>query len=156
MSVTPTPTPTPEGALITKSEIIQMAFTRTLSEKHIGDADITVAKVQYVDTYISGYSGQTSFIATYIKPVLAFGIACNIFERLAGEITDRGIVEFVGESARVMASDGKMKLLREYEEMRDRLIDHMITAAEDASVTVVESGDFEPVGFTGIERGRLL
>jgi len=142
--------------MITKSEIISAAFSRNIDTAHIKDADIDIAVRKYVNAYVSDYSGKTSFINTFIKPVIAFGVACDIFHRLAAEITDRGVVAMVSDGATILNTDSKMATLKEFEEQRDQLIDIMMENAEAAGVTVVDMDEYCSVGFTGQARGAKL
>jgi len=146
-------------AAITKSDIVSLAFTRNVSEDHILDADVSVAIAQYVDAYIIGVTSTSTIYDDYVKPVIAFGVAVNIFNRIASEITDRGVVAMVSEGATVLDSDSKQRTLNEYADTLNSLIAKMIEAADDQGMdlrTEWTAEDFEPVGYTGTAKyGRL-
>jgi hypothetical protein len=146
-------------AAITKSEIVELAFTRNVSTEHILDADISTAKKMYVDAYIDDVTEASAIYDTYVKPVIAFGVAVNIFNRIAAEITDRGVVQMVTDGATTLDADSKQKMLGEFTKTLDSLIFGMIEAADDADMDFVQdwdSDDFQLIGFSGIEKsGRL-
>jgi len=146
-------------AAITKSDIVSLAFTRNVSEDHILDADVSVAVAQYVDAYIIGVTSDSAIYDDYVKPVIAFGVAVNIFNRIAAEITDRGVVAMVSEGATVLDADSKQRTLDEYADTLNSLIAKMIEAADDEGMdlrTEWTAEDFEPVGYTGTAKyGRL-
>lgn len=138
---------------MTANEIIAIAFTRNISEQHIKPADIAIATRQYVDSYITGYDITTEFYTDFIKPVIAYGVACNIFNRLSAEITDRGVVQMISQGATIMNAESKRLTLMEYELTRDYLIEMM---CEQSDAVLIEDNEFQLVGFTGNEKGAML
>ena len=122
---------------MTENEIIALAFTRNLQASHIKQADIDIAKDRYVDAYIQSATAGT-FYNKYCKPVIAFGVAVDIFDRIATEVTDRGVVAFNSQGAAILAPDNKRMTKREFARQRDYLIKLMIDNAEDAGFTLVD------------------
>ena len=143
---------------MTAAEIIALAYTRNIATGHITQADIDVATREYVTKYITPTSATSTFYTSYVHPVIAFGVACDIFNRISSEITDRGVVEMLSDGARVMDAEGKRRTLGEYEATRDKLIEIMVEEAEDEGLTLVYEDDVEhcPVGFTGLEKDERL
>lgn len=142
---------------ITKAEIIELAFTRDVSTEHILDTDISVAVDRYVTAYVDDVTDASSIYDDYVKPVIAFGVAVNIFNRLSAEITDRGVVAMVTDGATVLDADSKLRTLSEYKDTLNTLIKLMCEAAEDAGMTLVDDNlTFEPVGFTGTTKQGVL
>ena len=121
---------------MTAAEVINIAFTRNLSTGHITSSDIAIAKRNYVDKYISGYTVDSVFYNSFVKPVIAFGVATDIYNRIATEITDRGVVKMTPEGAQIVGSDDMNKTLREFETQRDNLIEIMCSEAETVTVEV--------------------
>lgn len=138
---------------MTAQEVISLAFTRNLSTSHIKTSDIAVAQKMYVDAYITDAptTGTGALYVDYIKPVIAYGVAVNTFERIASEITDRGIVDQSPEGARIIDVAGRSKLRNEFQLMLDNLIDMMVEEADEAGLTVMEY-DTSQIQFTGTER----
>ena len=122
---------------MTAAEIISLAFTRSLQTGHIKQADIDVAKDRYVDGYVKDVTAGT-FYDTYCKPVIAFGVAVDIFDRIATEVTDRGVVAFNSQGAAILAPDNKKWAKREFARQRDYLIKLMIDNAEAAGFELVD------------------
>ena len=147
---------------ITKTEIVSLAFTRNVSESHITDADVAVAVAMYVDAYVSGVTDLSTIYAAYVKPVIAYGVAFNVFDRIASEITDRGVVQMVTEGATVISDQAKLAMKREYSETLNRLIKMMVDAADTAGMTIIDramlddDNGFDMVGFTGATKQGLL
>lgn len=145
-------------AAITKAEIISIAFTRNIATTHITDSDIKVAVDQYVDSYIEGVTDASTIYDAYVKPVISYGVAVNVFNRIATEVTDRGVVSMITEGAATLDSEAKQQLHIELAYTLTRLIKLMCKAAEDAGMTLVnqELTSYEVVGFTGNQKiGKL-
>ena len=152
-------------AEITKSDIINLAFTRNISTEHITDADIDVAVSMYVDAYVDDVTDASSIYDDYVKPVIAYGVAVNIFDRVASEITDRGVVQMVTDGATVISDTSKAAMKREYVMTLNQLIKKMVDAADDADMDLTDttltstdpvvSGWYD-VGFTGNEKQGTL
>lgn len=152
-------------AEITKSDIINLAFTRNISTEHITDADVAVAVSMYVDAYVDDVTDASSIYDDYVKPVIAYGVAVNIFDRVASEITDRGVVQMVTDGATVISDTSKAAMKREYVMTLNQLIKKMVDAADDADMDLtdttltstdpVTNGWYE-VGFTGNEKQGTL
>lgn len=119
---------------MTAAEVINIAFTRNLNTGHISTTDIAIAKRNYVDKYILGYDEGDDFYTDFVKPVIAFGVATDVFNRIATEITDRGVVRMTPEGAQVVGSDEMSKTLREFEKQRDSLIEMMCDEADTVDV----------------------
>ena len=141
-------------AAITKSEVISLALTRNLSTDHILDSDIDVAKKMYVDAYIDDVTYETTYYDDYVKPVIAFGVIVNIFNRIATEITDRGIVQMVNEGAQGLSDQSKVKTLNEYQLQLNHLIELMTDQADDEDL--VDTFDYDLVGYTGVDKMGVL
>lgn len=147
---------------ITKTEIVSLAFTRNVSESHITDADISVAVAMYVDAYVLDVTDLSTIYAAYVKPVIAYGVAFNVFDRIASEITDRGVVQMVTEGATVISDQAKLAMKREYASTLNSLIRLMVDAAEVAGMTILDrimledDNGFDMVGFTGATKQGLL
>ena len=152
-------------AAITKAEIVTLAFTRNVSTDHITDADVSVATAMYVDAYVDDVTSSSTIYDDYVKPVIAYGVAVNIFDRIASEITDRGVVQMVTDGATVIGADAKAAMKKEYTMTLNQLIKKMVDAADDADMDLTEStltstdptvnGWYE-VGFTGNEKQGTL
>ena len=141
-------------AAITKSEVISLALTRNLSTEHILDSDIDVAVKMYVDAYIDDVTYETTYYDDYVKPVIAFGVIVNIFNRIATEITDRGIVQMVNEGAQGLSDQSKVKTLNEYQLQLNHLIELMTDQADDEDL--VDTFDYDLVGYTGVDKMGVL
>ncbi len=152
-------------AAITKSEIVNLAFTRNVSTDHITDSDVEVAVAMYVDSYVDDVTSSSAIYDDYVKPVIAYGVAVNIFDRIASEITDRGVVQMVTDGAAVVSTDAKSAMKKEYTMTLNQLIKKMVTQADDAEMDLTDTsytstdptvnGWFE-VGFTGNEKQGIL
>jgi hypothetical protein len=141
-------------AAITKSEVISLALTRNLSTEHILDSDIDVAVKMYVDAYINDVTYETTYYDDYVKPVIAFGVIVNIFNRIATEITDRGIVQMVNDGAQSLDTESKNRTLNEYQMQLNHLIELMVDEADEADL--VDTFDYDLVGYTGIDKMGVL
>lgn len=125
---------------MTASEVIQLAATRGLSVNHIKDTDIAISKKLYVTSYIEDTIDEDStFFETYCKPVIAYGVIVQIWNRIATELTDRGTVQMAIQGA-VQSAEASNKALKEYSRTLSRLIDIMQEAAIDEGFEVV--GDY--------------
>ena len=125
---------------MTAAEVISLAFTRNLDVNHIKDSDITVAKQRYVDAYISGYDVESDFYANYCKPVIAYGVAVDIFQRIASEVTDKGITVFDTTGARSLSGEQLQAVKNEFATQRNYLIQSMVAEAEEEGLTVIQTG----------------
>jgi hypothetical protein len=135
---------------MTAQEVISLAFTRNLQVGHIKEADIQAARKRYVTSYIDDAALTATFEAAYVKPVIAFGVAVDIFDRLATEITDRGVVSFTSQGAAIVNREDKRATKREFARQRDTFIEMMTEAADDEGITVhypVDENDqmFRPI-----------
>jgi hypothetical protein len=125
---------------MTAAEVISLAFTRNLDVNHIKDSDITIAKQRYVDAYISGYDVESDFYENYCKPVIAYGVAVDVFNRIATEVTDKGITIFDTTGARSLSGEQLQTVKNEYATQRNYLIQSMVAAAEEEGLEVLQSG----------------
>lgn len=110
--------------MISPDEVINIALSRNISDEHIREADIEVAEWEYVRSYIgedlydlvkaNTANVYDDFIEDYVKPVLAYGVVFNIFERLVAEISDRGVVQMLSEGATVMDAESRQRTKHEY------------------------------------------
>jgi len=134
---------------MTAAEVISLAFTRNLDEKHIKASDIAIAQKRYVDAYISGYEeggeGGNDFFDNYCKPVIAYGVVVDIFHRIATEVTDRGVVVFDTTGARSLSGEQLQAVKNEYATQRNYLIQSMVAEAEVEGLTVIQSGTVQTV-----------
>lgn len=133
-------------ALITAQEVINLASPRNLDSGHILATDILAAEIDLIkNTFSADFydalvanedEAYTTFITTYVKPILAFGILANNWNRLRVAITDRGINNMTGEGVSpTQANDAKF----EYQQRLSTLI-------ADARAYVVKNYDFELIG----------
>jgi len=143
-------------AAITKSEIIETALTRNISEDHILDTDISTAVAKYVTPYVtSPIDVDGSFYDNYVKKVISFGVIVDIWNRIAFEITDRGIVQMHMQGAGAINEQNKTLLKAEYSNTLNTLIEIMVAAAVDAGLNVVKY-DNNLVGYSGQERVGVI
>ena len=144
---------------MTATEIIQLTLTRNVSEQHILASDITVATKRYVDAYIQDYSTSGTYYDTYIKPVIAHGTIVDIWERLANEITDRGMVKMLSQGAANTSTDEKQQLRNEMQAKLNDLIELMcdnVTAGVTLTDEAAALDNFCMVQWSGTEiQGRL-
>jgi hypothetical protein len=138
---------------MTASEVVSLAFTRNVSELHFKASDILLAQAQYVDAYISGFTEVSTFFTTYCKPVIAYGTVVLCFERVASEITDRGVVDMVTNGATRIDPTNKLALKNEYATVLNSLIELMVTKAESESgVTIIDDTlAYSLIQFSGTE-----
>jgi len=142
---------------ITKSEIIAAAFTRNVSEEHILDVDISVAIKKYVAPYIEDTSDSSAIYEDYVKPVISFGVAVLIFDRIAAEISDRGIVQMVNTGASIPSDESKKMTKEGYNEQLRVLIELMVEAAEDEEMELVDDDiEYNRVSFIGTTKQGVL
>jgi hypothetical protein len=126
---------------MTAAEVIALAFTRNLDVNHIKESDIDIAKQRYVDPYISGYTVDNAWYVDFCYPVIAYGVATDIFHRIASEVTDKGITVFDTTGARSLSGEQLQTVKNEYATQRNQLIARMTTAAEtEAGIEVLQSG----------------
>lgn len=119
-------------ALITAELVISTASVRNIDAGIILPIDIATAERDYIlaplgadlyDAIVANTLGiYTSFISTYVVPVLAIGVISNIWNRLRFEITDRGINQFTGEGITTPQNEAAESALFEY---RQRLSSYM-------------------------------
>ena len=137
-------------AAITKSEIVELAFTRNVSTDHILDADLAVAAERYVSAYIADTVDVTSsFYENYVKPVIAFGVAVDVMDRIAVEITDRGVVGMINNGAQIASDTSKSAIKREYQTQLNTLLKLMCDAAVTEGLELVN----DQLYFTRIQYG---
>jgi len=98
----------------------------------------------YVDAYLDDITFESAIYDAYVKPVIAYGVLCNIFNRVSVEITDRGVVSMTSQGAQGVTDEQKLNTQLELKAHLNQLIKAMIVAAEESIVY-----EFEPVGFTG-------
>jgi len=135
---------------MTAQEVISLAFTRNLQAAHIKDADIEAARYRYVSQYIDDTNLTATFEAAYVKPVIAFGVAVDVFDRLATEVTDRGVVAFTSQGAAIVNREDKQATKREFAMQRDTFIELMTIAAADEDIEVYYPVDDEDQMFRPI------
>lgn len=142
---------------ITKSEIIAAAFTRNVSEEHILDVDITVAVKKFVAPYIVDTSDSSAIYDDYVKPVISIGVAVLIVDRIAAEISDRGIVQMVNTGASTPSDESKKMTKDSYNELLRVLIELMVEAAEEEGMELVDDDiEYNRVSFTGTTKQGIL
>ena len=127
-------------ALIEADEIITIVSTRNIDTGHILPAEIAIAENDYIkkaigdDLYtavVGDLVTYADFITDYIKPVLAYGVLSNIWNRLGVEITDRGINGFTGEGITTPQVQDKANTLFEIRQRLSSLQRSMIDYAEE-------------------------
>lgn len=154
--------------MITPSEVINLALTRNVTVEHFTQTDINAAVWKYVRGYlgtelyaaiIDDLETYEDFIKDYIKPVLAYGIVCDTFNRMASEVSDRGVVSLLSEGATVLDSDGRARTKDEFLEVLNILLEKMITHCEEEKADDnVLFEDYEDQGFdyTGFGGGDYI
>ena len=122
--------------MITPSEIRDLALTRNISQEHFTATDISAAEWHFVRGYIGedlyaeivdDPDSYEDFINDYIKPVLAFAVVVNTFERFTAEVSDRGVVQMLSEGATVMDADSRMRTKEEFMKILNILLEKMTT-----------------------------
>jgi hypothetical protein len=122
--------------MITPREVVDIALTRTVSVDHFTQSDIQAAVWHYVRGYlgtdlyaeiVDNIDDYEEFIKDYIKPVLAYGIVVNAFERFTSEVSDRGVVQMLSEGATVIDSDSRSRTKQEFMEILVILLEKMTT-----------------------------
>lgn len=137
---------------MTAADVVSLAFTRDISELHFKASDILLAQAQYVDAYIESYSEASTYFTTYCKPVIAYGVAVNVWERIAAEITDRGIVDMVTNGATRIDSVNKLALKSEYATTLNSLIELMVASVGTNATVIDDTLGYSQVEFTGTEK----
>jgi hypothetical protein len=150
--------------MITPSEVINLALTRNVSVEHFTKNDINAAVWKYVRGYlgtslyaaiIDDLLAYEDFIKDYIKPVLAYGIVCDTFNRIASEVSDKGVVTLLTEGATVLDSDSRARTKDEFLEVLTVLLEKMITHCDEeksdgnALFEDYEDQEFDYTGFGG-------
>ena len=142
---------------MTAAEVIALAFTRNISAEHIKTADIDLATQRYVTNYITGtVATDTTFYTNYVKPVIAYGVAVDIFDRLAANITDRGIVMAQTQGMAIMDRENKAMLKNEYRKTLNSLIRLMLDNLIAGLTETEEDVQFEQVTFYGSQKMGTL
>lgn len=142
---------------MTANEVIELAFTRNISTDHVLQSDIDTAKLRYVDAYIEDYDSESAFYADYCKPVIAYGVATDIINRIDMELTDRGVQRFDAQGATTPDNEAKFKLKREYARKRDKAIETMVMEAkQQAGVGILFDFEKNAVYTAGIVRDTGL
>ena len=108
----------------------------------------------YVDAYINDVTSASTYYDDFVKPVIAYGVIVNIFNRIATEITDRGIVQMVNDGAQSLDTESKNRTLNEYQMQLNHLIELMVDEADEADL--VDTFDYDLVGYTGIDKMGTL
>jgi len=121
------------------------------------DADITVAVKKFVAPYIVDTSDSSAIYDDYVKPVISIGVAVLIFDRIAAEISDRGIVQMVNTGASTPSDESKKMTKDSYNELLRVLIELMVEAAEEEGMELVDDDiEYNRVSFTGTTKQGVL
>ena len=137
-------------ASITKSEILSLAFSRNISEDLIKDADVTSSIRKFVLPYLGEVPDVTGTLyTTYVKPVIAYGVAWLIFDKLSTEVTDRGVVAMLSTGSTLPNQETRLASKNAIMVTLQQLIDQM---CEQADEDVIEMNDIEFTGTTNIGR----
>jgi hypothetical protein len=121
---------------MTAAEVISLALTRTIREGQIKASDISLARAKYVNTYLTGTIDETStFYANYVKPVIAYGVIVDIWDRISVEVTDRGVQQMLAQGA-TRSQDASDRGLYNHSVKLNELIGLMQTNAP-AGITAV-------------------
>ena len=137
-------------ASITKSEILNLAFSRNISEDLIKDSDVTSAIRKFVLPYLGEVPDVTGTLyMTYVKPVIAYGVAWLVFDKISTEVSDRGVVALLSSGATLPNQETKLASKNAIMTTLQQLIDQM---CEQASVDTIEMNDIEFTGTTNIGR----
>ena len=149
--------------MITAREVADIALTRTVSVDHFTQSDIQAAVWHYVRGYlgtdlyaeiVDNIDDYETFIKDYIKPVLAYGIVVNTFERFTAEVSDRGVVQMLSEGATVMDSDSRSRTKQEFLQVLVILLEKMTTHCQlekddgNALFDLYDDQDFDYTGFS--------
>ena len=87
---------------------------------------------------------------TYVKPVIAYGVAWLVFDKLSTEVTDRGVVAMLSNGATLPQADVRLASKNAIMTTLQELIDQMV---EEADADEIEWGD---IGFSGTANiGRI-
>lgn len=107
---------------MTPAEVISLALTRTIRDGQIKDSDISLARDKYVSVYLSGViDEQSAFYINYVKPVIAYGVIVDIWNRISVEVTDRGVHQMLAQGATHL-QDASDRALRSYSMKLNELI----------------------------------
>ena len=138
-------------ASITKSEIIALAFSRNISTDLIKDTDITSAIRKFVLPYLGTLPDvDGALYMTYVKPVIAYGVAWLVFDKLSTEVTDRGVVAMLSNGATLPQAEVRLASKNAIMTTLQELIDQMV---EESGADEIEGGD---IGFSGTANiGRI-
>ncbi len=109
---------------MTSAEVVNRAFTRNIDEKHFMESDIVLAKERYVDAYADDLTEADS----YVKDVIAYGVAVDCWERVASEITERGMVQATLQGGFALQQERSQELKQEYRDKLNALIKLMCDA----------------------------
>ena len=137
-------------ASITKSEILTLAFSRNITEDLIKDSDVTSSIRKFVLPHLGSVPDVTGTLyTTYVKPVIAYGVAWLIFDKLSTEVTDRGVVAMLSTGATLPQAETRLASKNAIMTTLQQLIDQM---CEQADEDVIEMNDIEFTGTTNIGR----
>ncbi len=136
-------------ALITAAVVISTASVRNIDAGMILPIDIAAAERDYIekplgsdlyDAIVLNSGGTyTTFISTYVVPVMALGVISNIWNRLRVEITDRGINQLTGEGITTPQNEAADMALFEYRQRLGTYIGLMIDYADENYPTLFDS-----------------
>ncbi len=107
---------------MTTQEVVDLAFTRNMSAEHFDDSDIIIARANYVLRFDESLEDSDS----YVKAVIAHGVAVDCWERIASEITDRGMVQAAMQGSMTLQPDRSQQLKQEYRRKLNHLINLML------------------------------
>ncbi len=124
--------------LITKAEIITLAYNRKIDENQIKDAVIDSAEFKYIrqiltenfyDYVVANTSTFTTLIDDYIKPCLAYFVKYLAFNDFFVEISDRGAFNLNADNANVISNatrtDTEAKILQVANIKAEKLTDYI-------------------------------
>lgn len=103
--------------LITKEDIIDLAFNRDVDASRLKNADVEVAQWKYIrpaltDTLYNNLINNISdydTLLTFIKPALAYYTKYIAFEELAFELSDRGMFQLTSHDANGISDTQRAK-----------------------------------------------
>lgn len=126
--------------MVTAQEITQIAFLRPIDSGLIKAVDIARSARKYVVRYVEGVDDDL-YDLDEVKQVVANGVVFNIFERLATDITDRGLVKLSIEGVGMITESEKRALKRELYKNLILDIETMLDKAEEEGYTTVNTDE---------------
>lgn len=151
------------AALITAAEVISIASKRNINAGHILASDIATAELTYVrdaigqslyDAVVEDTTTYATFITTYVKPVLAYGILANNWNRIKVVVTDRGVNRLTGENTQTATEDDSDAARYEVRSTLNTLIQSMIDFISDDPLYEDQAYECRDISYSSIQAKR--